>query len=330
MFSVRSKTLDTGHALRFNAPDLEPETAQNVLGMQRRGLGTAQFRDIEVNFRQPIEGDAVVEVMDMVIADVGGEPRHEGAGFQEAGGFERRFFVSPASLVAKAHAGKVVLGVKEIGAERAGDQARQNQGQNRRPPTEKHHQRHIHRAMQEERQQAIVMFARRAAKGKDHHGDEENGDVTEEDVQRMTHEQVSDTLAAGGFSILLPGHDRKRADLGAAQPGIVGVMMVVRGAPDAAGTQDPDAVEAHEKFRDWGIGQDGMVLLIVVNHEKPDHEQARKHAANDAHGDGHAGKSSRTGCHQKKCGGKDAPPTDPEGIPRVRLGSREQRFTSTH
>src|ERR1035437_10017179 len=111
-FEGRSKVPEADHLLRLDIPDLQAQTAEDVQRMQRSGLGFRQFVDGVENFRQAIEGDAGVQVMDVMVADVGREPSHDGAGFHKAGGFKRSFFVSPAVPVKKRNAGKVVLRVK--------------------------------------------------------------------------------------------------------------------------------------------------------------------------------------------------------------------------
>ena len=47
------------------------------------------------------------------------------------------------------------------------------------------------------------------------------------------------------------------------------VMMVVGTPPDAAGAQGPDPKKPHQKFREPGFWQDRVMLLIMINHEKP-------------------------------------------------------------
>jgi hypothetical protein len=59
------------------------------------------------------------------------------------------------------------------------------------------------------------------------------------------------------------------------------VMVVVRASPNAAGTQDQNAKEAHQALRQSGMGQYGLVLLVVINYEKPKMKQSCQHAAYD-------------------------------------------------
>ena len=84
----------------------------------------------------------------------------------------------------------------------------------------------------------------------------------------MAHEQIFETSAFRDASKLCLGHDRERADVRAAQFGVVIVMMVMRTAPDAARTQSENAKESHNQLRHPGAGKNGVVLLIVIDDEE--------------------------------------------------------------
>ena len=45
-------------------------------------------------------------------------------------------------------------------------------------------------------------------------------------------------------------------------------MMVVRAAPDTAGADGQDAKDLHVPISQFGSGQDGMMLLVMIDHEK--------------------------------------------------------------
>lgn len=89
--------------------------------MKRRRLGLAKFRNISVKFGQAVKWHAMVNMMNVVIANIGREPRHYRVGFQIARRFERRAFKGPASIVLENNAGKIVLRVKEVRAQGAGN-----------------------------------------------------------------------------------------------------------------------------------------------------------------------------------------------------------------
>lgn len=59
------------------------------------------------------------------------------------------------------------------------------------------------------------------------------------------------------------------------------VVMIVRTPPDAARAEEKDANDPHQPRGDARVGQDGVMLLVVVNDEEPQHQQAAQNAANE-------------------------------------------------
>ena len=57
-------------------------------------------------------------------------------------------------------------------------------------------------------------------------------------------------------------------------------MVIMRTAPDAARAEHQHAEHAHQSFRKPGVGQDRVVLLVVIDHEKAQHHQPAQDAAN--------------------------------------------------
>src|SRR5258708_35037060 len=114
--------IEADHALQFNVPHFEPETAKYLAGAKRCHPRGAQLRDLTGGLRQSIERNARVQMMDVVVADIRREPRHQSAGLHKARGFDRRLVVGPAGLVIEGDAGKIVLRVKEIRPERVEDE----------------------------------------------------------------------------------------------------------------------------------------------------------------------------------------------------------------
>ena len=66
-----------------------------------------------------------------------------------------------------------------------------------------------------------------------------------------------------------------------AQLRIVIVVMVVRTPPHAARAQGKDAKTLHQDRRDAGARQNGVVLLVVINHKQPQEQQPAQDAAGD-------------------------------------------------
>src|SRR5690242_7595321 len=106
---MRSDILDTDHFLRLDVPDLQSQAADNIPRMERSGFGLSQFRYGLQDFRQAIKRNACVQVMNVMITDIGREPAPNWTGFQEAGRFKRGLFISPARAVIKRNSRKVML-----------------------------------------------------------------------------------------------------------------------------------------------------------------------------------------------------------------------------
>ena len=63
------------------------------------------------------------------------------------------------------------------------------------------------------------------------------------------------------------------------QLGIVIVMMIVGTPPDAARAQRINPENTHEEFCEARLGKNGMMLLIVINHEKAQDQKTGEDAA---------------------------------------------------
>lgn len=107
------------------------------------------------------------------------------------------------------------------------------------------------------------------------------------------------------------------------------MMMVVGASPDAAGGEGEDAEEAHQTPGETGVGQDGFVLLIVVNHKKPQHQQTGEETANDSDGKREVEERSGKGCRQEKTRREHTPPTPDGGIHRERFGGQDKIFSGS-
>src|SRR5258708_32620190 len=63
-------------------------------------------------------------MMNVVITDIASKPGHDSVRSHETGGFQRGFFVCPASSGIERHVRKVVLGIEHVGSNSAGNKAR--------------------------------------------------------------------------------------------------------------------------------------------------------------------------------------------------------------
>src|SRR3954453_14109396 len=136
-------------------------------------------------------------MMDVVVPDVSGEPGHQGAGFQEAGGFQGSSMVGPAGVVTEGDAGEVMLSVKKVTANGAAYKMRDNQDQEEGRPAQEESNPHRQQDVQQKSNDAVVVFARIVEAGIQAHPMQENENITEQDDQRMTHEKVLEASAPG-------------------------------------------------------------------------------------------------------------------------------------
>ena len=121
--------------------------------------------------------------------------------------------------------------------------------------------------MHDERDQAIKVFLGMIKKRIDDHAEQEHKHVAEQNRQRVTHKKIHAAFAGRALDEIIFRHDRERADVRAAQLGVVIVMMVVRRAPDAAGAEREDSHAAHQPFRQSRLRQNRVMLLIVIDNE---------------------------------------------------------------
>ena len=112
--------------------------------------------------------------------------------------------------------------------------------------------------------------------------------------------------------------------------GVVGVMMVVRALPDAAGAEDQNPKDFHQARGEAGMGQDRLMLLIVINHKQPENEQPGEKTADHLADPMKIPKRPLQGNRQEKRRGKNIPPTPSRGIRRVGLGCQYEFFSCSH
>jgi hypothetical protein len=118
--------------------------------------------------------------------------------------------------------------------------------------------------------------------------------------------------------------------MGTPQLGIVSVVMVVRALPNAAGAEDENPKDSHQDGGGAGLGQDRLMLLVVINNEQTENEQSGKKTADDLADPMKIPKRPREGNRQEKRRGKNVPPAPHRGIRRVRLGCQYKFFACSH
>jgi hypothetical protein len=143
----------------------------------------------------------------------------------------------------------------------------------------------------------------------------------------MAHKQVLEAQGLRRLQELLAGHDGIRANVGTAELRVMVVMVIVRASPNAAGAEDQNTKEPHQPLRQPGMRQYGLMLLIVIDDEKPKNKQAREQTAQHPAGQMEIPERPRDGRRQKGRSGKQIRPTPHRGVGRVWLG-RQYDFSS--
>ena len=185
------------HALRFDIPNFESQATKNCDGAKGSGFGLLQFRDLPQHFWQAIKRDSGVQMMDVMIANVGSEPGHYRVCLEEAGRFQSGFFIGPAGLVAKGNVGKVMLSVKEVSADGVSDEVRDGLGEEQSLPAEEQSDGNTDGDVNEQGDQAIKVFAGIVEERINAHPINEHEEVAEEDGEGMAHELVFKAFCSG-------------------------------------------------------------------------------------------------------------------------------------
>jgi len=87
------------------------------------------------------------------------------------------------------------------------------------------------------------------------------------------------------------------------------VMVVVRTLPNAAGAQNQDSKNVHQKPGQAGRRQDRLVLLVVINDKKAENEQSAEDAADNFTGQMGTPKGAGQAGEEKNSSREDRPPT---------------------
>ena len=107
-------------------------------------------------------------------------------------------------------------------------------------------------------------------------------------------------------------------------------MMVVGTSPDTARAQDQDSENPHQRLRQPGMRQNRLVLLIVINYEKPEKKQPGQDTAGDPARKVKAPECSRHGAEEENRRGDQVNPTPDREIACEGFGGQNDLFTSSH
>lgn len=151
--------------------------------------------------------------MDVMVADIAREPGPQRTGFYVTGRLHGGFVVGPARTIIESNTGEIVLSVKQISSDGTGNEVRDQLGQYQRGPAKEISEGHRNHEVHRESNKAIVVCSRIAEGRSDTHPIKKHDGITEQDGQRMTHEQILKALGLGGLQILISRHNRKRSNV---------------------------------------------------------------------------------------------------------------------
>lgn len=106
------------HTIGLLVPNFQAKAAPNFDGVPGGCANVLQFRHTFHAFTQAIKRDAGIDVVNVMIADVGREPVHHGAHFHEARRRQCGVGIGPVVVLAEFGVGEVVLTIEEVSAER--------------------------------------------------------------------------------------------------------------------------------------------------------------------------------------------------------------------
>src|ERR1041385_2490492 len=142
----------------------------------------------------------------------------------------------------------------------------------------------------------------------------------------MAHVEIFQANVPGRVQITSLGHDRERTDMGSPEFRIVVVMIIVRTPPDADRAEAEDSENPHDYFRERGMRQDRVVLLVVIEDEQTQKKQARENAANDPARDRNRGERPGNSGGEEASRRENMPPTRRREIGRERFRRQDKCF----
>ena len=241
--------------------------------MRHEPRRSGQKRDALHRLGEAVERDARVEVVHVVVADVPGEPAHDGPGLHVARGVERGVGVLPLVSRLHVHLGEVVLRVEEVRAGRGRHEERQEVREEEDLEAERPPERDGEGQVHDHRERRVPVLLRVPEERAEAHAVEEDGKVAEQDGQRVADQLVHEPLLPAQLRPHLGGDHEVAAHVRAHDLRGVRVVVVVGLAPDLRRGQHEHAVGEHHPLGDLGAAQQRVVHEVVIEDERAhDHE----------------------------------------------------------
>src|SRR5258707_9080141 len=133
-------------------------------------------------------------MMNVVITDIASKPGHDSVRSHETGGFQRGFFVCPASSVIERHVRKVVLGIEHVGSNSARNKVRDELSAQQFLPAKGKGEHYPYHNVHDHSDQAVIVLPWMIQKRINTHPAEEHENMAEQDGQQVTHKKVFTAL----------------------------------------------------------------------------------------------------------------------------------------
>jgi len=265
----------------------------------------------------------------MVKADVGRSPAKNGIHLHKAGRLQGSVVVAPFNVIFERHAREIMLGIKQVGSQGEGEHERNDAGEEKPLPAQEVIKRTQEQHMQAQRNHGIVMAFAGAQEGLNAHAIDKHGKVSQRNGNRVTNHQVFPSFTFGSIQELFFRHDGIGSDAGAEELGVMGMVIIVRTLPDTVGSQRVHAENFEDNRRQRGFMQDGMMLVIVVNHEHARNKEAADDAAENFGGQVDIPNGSRQAGQHKAQRGKHIKPAFQAILHREFFGGKDKIFTGS-
>ena len=237
--------------------------------------------------------------------------------------------VAPFNVILEGHAGKIMLGIKQVGAQGEGEQERNDACKKKPLPSQEIIQGAEEYYMQTQGNHRIVMTPAGAKEGLDTHAVDKHGKVSQGNGDGMTNHQVFPSFTFRCVQEFLFRHDRIGTNAGAEELGIMRMVIVMRTFPDTVGRQRIHA----KNLKDDGGGrrfvEDGMMLVIMVDHEHAGNEEAADDAAENFGGKVDIPYCTGQACQHQEKRRKHVKPAFQAIFHRKFFGGKDKIFTGS-
>ena len=183
------------HLLSVRVPYFQAQTADDVSRPERSDFCFLKFRNCLHCFGQTIERNFRIQMMNVMKADVRGNPLPEKIHLHITWGFERCMLITPFNIISESNPGKIMLSIKKIRAKSTGNWKWNQNGKHPGNPTEENNCAGNKCNVKNECNERIIMPARAGEKRKNAHAKTEKSKISENHIERMPYCKIFSAFA---------------------------------------------------------------------------------------------------------------------------------------